>query len=80
MRVAVQNRQKAHMSAASTPPDLALPPGILPARVITDFCAKGLIGLERPLQTGDYVTMGSLEGTVRRIGSRCTVIETTDRT
>jgi len=45
-----------------------------------NFVSGIVIGLERPLQTGDYVTMGSLEGTVRRIGSRCTVIETTDRT
>ncbi|MFT3673340.1 2'-deoxycytidine 5'-triphosphate deaminase [Aestuariivirga sp.] len=48
------------MSAASTPPDLALPPGILPARVITDFCAKGLIGLERPLDQ-DQVQPASLD-------------------
>ena len=48
------------MSAASIPPDLALPPGILPARVITDFCAKGLIGLERPLDQ-DQVQPASLD-------------------
>ena len=50
LRGPVQNRQKAVMSEKSAArPDVALPQGILPARVIASFCEKGLIRLDRPL-------------------------------
>lgn len=41
---------------------------------------SGLILLfERPIQVGDFVNVGNLEGTVVRIGARSTVLRTLDR-
>lgn len=37
-----------------------------------------VIGLERPVQSGDYVKVGELTGTVERIGARSTLVRTLD--
>lgn len=44
-----------------------------------NFVSGIVIGLERPIQPGDYVTFGDLAGTVKRIGARATQIETAGR-
>lgn len=44
-----------------------------------NFVSGIVIGLERPIQPGDYVTLGDLAGTVKRIGARATQIETAGR-
>lgn len=38
-----------------------------------------VIGIERPIKPGDFVTVGEFRGTVARIGARCVEIVTRDR-
>jgi small-conductance mechanosensitive channel len=38
-----------------------------------------VIGIERPIKPGDFVTFGEFRGTVARIGARCVEIVTRDR-
>jgi small-conductance mechanosensitive channel len=47
--------------------------------IANNFVSGILIGLERPVQSGDFVRVGEFTGTVKRIGARSTEIETTDR-
>ncbi len=47
--------------------------------IANNFVSGILIGLERPVQPGDFVRVGEFSGTVKRIGARSTEIETTDR-
>ncbi|MEW6267853.1 MAG: mechanosensitive ion channel domain-containing protein, partial [Thermodesulfobacteriota bacterium] len=47
--------------------------------IANNFVSGLLIGAERPIRAGDYVTLGELSGTVERIGARSTEILTNDR-
>ena len=47
--------------------------------IANNFVSGLLIGAERPIRPGDYVTLGELSGTVERIGARSTEILTNDR-
>lgn len=47
--------------------------------IANNFVSGLLIGAERPIRPGDYVTLGDLAGTVERIGVRSTEILTNDR-
>lgn len=47
--------------------------------IANNFVSGILIGLERPVQPGDFVQVGEFAGTVRKIGARSTAIETADR-
>lgn len=44
-----------------------------------NFVSGLVISLERPIKPGDYVRVGEFQGTVVRIGARCTEIVTNDR-
>jgi potassium-dependent mechanosensitive channel len=46
--------------------------------VVENFVAGLLMLIERPIRVGDWVVIGSTEGTVRRISVRATEIETFD--
>jgi small-conductance mechanosensitive channel len=46
--------------------------------VISNFVAGLILILERPIELGDVVELGSLTGTVRRIGIRSSVVRTFD--
>jgi len=46
--------------------------------ITSNFVSGVLIGLERPIQPGDYVGVGEFTGTVERIGPRSTEIRTLD--
>jgi small-conductance mechanosensitive channel len=47
--------------------------------IANNFVSGILIGLERPVEPGDFVRVGEFSGTVKRIGGRSTEIETLDR-
>jgi small-conductance mechanosensitive channel len=47
--------------------------------IANNFVSGILIGLERPVQPGDFVRVGEFSGTVKRVGARSTEIETLDR-
>ena len=47
--------------------------------IANNFVSGLLIGLERPIKSGDFVEVGKFSGTVERIGARSAVIRTTDR-
>jgi hypothetical protein len=47
--------------------------------IVNNFVSGLIIVLERPIKVGDFVTVGSLQGLVDRIGSRSTVIRTLDQ-
>ncbi len=47
--------------------------------IANNFVSGILIGLERPVQPGDFVHVGQFSGTVKRIGARSTEIETLER-
>lgn len=47
--------------------------------IANNFVSGILIGLERPVQPGDFVNVGEFAGTVKKIGARSTLIETVDR-
>ncbi|MCS7293060.1 MAG: mechanosensitive ion channel [Gloeomargarita sp. SKYBB_i_bin120] len=44
-----------------------------------NFISGLIITLERPIQVGDFINVGDLQGTVERIGTRTTEIRTLDR-
>jgi small-conductance mechanosensitive channel len=46
--------------------------------IARNFVSGVLLGFERPIAPGDYVSLGELSGTVRRIGARATEILTPD--
>jgi len=46
--------------------------------IASNFVSGVLLAFERPIKPGDYVTLGALSGTVRRIGARSTEIRTPD--
>ena len=47
--------------------------------IANNFVSGILIGLERPVQPGDFVNVGEFSGIVKKIGARSTQIETVDR-
>lgn len=47
--------------------------------IANNFISSIIILIERPIQVGDFVKVGDLVGTVARIGSRSTQINTQDR-
>ena len=47
--------------------------------IASNFISGVLIGIERPIQPGDFVDVGEHRGTVQRIGARSTSILTLDR-
>jgi small-conductance mechanosensitive channel len=47
--------------------------------IVANFISGIVILFERPIKVGDYVTIGDLRGTVKRIGARSATIETKDR-
>jgi potassium efflux system protein len=47
--------------------------------IASNFVSGLLLALERPIQPGDFVTVGEFAGTVQRIGARSTEILTPDR-
>jgi small-conductance mechanosensitive channel len=47
--------------------------------IANNFVSGLLIGAERPIRAGDFVTLGELSGTVERVGARSTEILTNDR-
>ncbi len=47
--------------------------------IANNFVSGLLIGLERPIKSGDFVEVGKFSGTVERIGARSAEIRTTDR-
>ncbi|MGH2897614.1 MAG: mechanosensitive ion channel family protein, partial [Solirubrobacteraceae bacterium] len=47
--------------------------------IASNFISGVLIGIERPIQPGDFVDVGEHRGTVQRIGARSTSILTQDR-
>jgi small-conductance mechanosensitive channel len=47
--------------------------------IVNNFVSGLIINVERPIRLGDWVTLGTLEGTVKRIGARATEIETFQR-
>lgn len=47
--------------------------------IANNFVSGLLVGAERPIRPGDYVTLGDVGGTVERIGARSTEIVTNDR-
>jgi small-conductance mechanosensitive channel len=46
--------------------------------VTSNFVSGLLLSVERPIKPGDFVTLGSLSGTVLRIGARSTELRTPD--
>jgi len=46
--------------------------------IASNFVSGVLLSVERPIKPGDFVTVGSFEGTVQRIGARSTEILTRD--
>ena len=46
--------------------------------VASNFVSGLLLALERPIQPGDFVTVGAFAGSVQRIGARSTEIRTSD--
>jgi small-conductance mechanosensitive channel len=47
--------------------------------ITNNFISGFIITLERPVQTGDFINVGELVGTVERIGARSTEIRTLDQ-
>ncbi|NES80056.1 MAG: mechanosensitive ion channel [Moorea sp. SIO2B7] len=47
--------------------------------IANNFISGLIITLERPIQVGDFVNLGDLVGTVKRIGARSTEISTLDQ-
>ena len=47
--------------------------------ITNNFISGFIITLERPIQMGDFIDVGGLVGTVKRIGSRSTEIRTLDQ-
>jgi small-conductance mechanosensitive channel len=47
--------------------------------ITSNFVSGLLVSLERPIRPGDFVKVGDLTGSVRRIGLRCTEVSTLDR-
>ena len=47
--------------------------------IANNFVSGLIISFERPIKPGDFVSIGTLQGTVQRIGARSTVIRTLDR-
>jgi small-conductance mechanosensitive channel len=46
--------------------------------IANNFVSGLVLNLERPIRVGDFLSVGSSVGTVRRIGTRCTEIRTLD--
>jgi potassium-dependent mechanosensitive channel len=47
--------------------------------IANNFVSGIILSFEQPVKPGDFVSLGSLQGTVLRIGGRSTVIRTIDR-
>jgi small-conductance mechanosensitive channel len=47
--------------------------------IANNFVSGLILSFERPIKPGDFVAIGTLQGTVQRIGARSTVIRTLDR-
>jgi hypothetical protein len=46
--------------------------------IANNFVSGLLLNLQRPVRTGDFLSVGDLVGTVEKIGTRCTEIRTLD--
>jgi small-conductance mechanosensitive channel len=58
---------------------LALGIGFGLQTIVQNFVSGLILLAEQPVKVGDWVTLGTIEGDIRRIKARATEIECTDR-